>query len=68
LKVLKVSEMAAQRASAGGHPKFEQLGSRPDFDTSLTLSNIQSDFLTRKFGLAASLAAVVARLAWEARQ
>ena len=64
LKVLKASKKAAQRGSAGGDPRFEQLPGQFDFDANPSLSNFQAYFLTRKFGLAPSLAAIVAEAAF----
>ena len=58
------AEKAAQRASAGDLPKSEQLPGRLDFDAIPVLSNFQADFLARKFGLAPSVAAIVAEAAF----
>jgi hypothetical protein len=60
LKVLKASEMAAQRASAGGDPRVEQLPGQFDFDATPTLPNFQADFVARRFGLAPGMAEIIA--------
>jgi hypothetical protein len=58
------AEKAARRVGAGDLPKSEQLPGRLDFDAIPVLSNFQADFPARKFGLAPSMAAIVAEAAF----
>jgi hypothetical protein len=65
-----VSETAAQRVSAGGDPRFDQLPSPISSDASSTLRRIQVTYVGRRFHLSAAVAAVIASHAFggEARR